>query len=301
MPPPRQSPSPPRKPHILTLRCRRQQSLRSTLHPRALQGQNPSLHNPRTLSPKADRWNRNARAQSTPTWMSNLVWLSQIAHPHLCPPSLCPLKHAKPHRPRLHHHCYHVRLHQHSPGPRDLNMRSQGPRRSGHLYNNPNRSPHSHLRRHLRLQIHCSCHLQEVLLGAIPASFTPTISLSRKLASIHTTSSCVDKKLAFFILRKFALQHCMVRADISKSPSVASITAGVPGALDDSFHSYKDAVTLYSAAFDQGLVHRVVEVRGVYDDEKFVPARPRRPRRSSESSIWDKVTDIDSVAAKWGG
>ena len=107
------------------------------------------------------------------------------------------------------------------------------------------------------------------MLGVIPVLFTPATLLGQKLASIHTMSSFVGKKLGFFILCKFALQHGMVPADISNRLSVAPITAGVPGALDNSFDSYKDAVTLYSVAFGQGLVHRVVEVRGAYDDENL--------------------------------
>jgi hypothetical protein len=83
--------------------------------------------------------------------------------------------------------------------------------------------------------------------------------------------------------------------------SVAPITTGVPGARSVSFDNHKAAAALYTAAFSQGLVHRIVAVGGAFDDETSIITRPRRPRRSSESSIWGKVTDINDVAAQWSG
>ena len=77
-----------------------------------------------------------------------------------------------------------------------------------------------------------------------------------------------------------------------------SVVEGVPGAICDSFDTYKSASTLYTAAFGQGLVRRVVEVGGIYDDDvKFVSPRQRRRRRSSKSSLWDKVSDINDATA----
>jgi hypothetical protein len=81
----------------------------------------------------------------------------------------------------------------------------------------------------------------------------------------------------------------------------ATVTYGVPRARSVPLDSHKAAVALYAAAFSEGLVRRVVEVGGEFDDQKRVPKTLRRPRRSSESSIWGKVTDIDGVAAQWGG
>jgi hypothetical protein len=80
---------------------------------------------------------------------------------------------------------------------------------------------------------------------------------------------------------------------------VDPITTGVPGARSVPLCDYNAAVALYAAASAEGLVQRVVEVGGVYDDEVLSPTKIRRPRRSSESSIWAKITDIDDVAAKW--
>jgi hypothetical protein len=79
------------------------------------------------------------------------------------------------------------------------------------------------------------------------------------------------------------------------------ITTGVPGARSIPLCDYNAAIALYSAAFAEGLVHQVVEVGGAYDDQVLSPIRARRPRRSSESSIWGKVTDIDEIAAEWVG
>jgi hypothetical protein len=76
---------------------------------------------------------------------------------------------------------------------------------------------------------------------------------------------------------------------------------GVPKAQSVPLDSHKAAVALYAAAFSEDLVRRVVEVGGEFDDQKCVPKTLRRPRRSSESSIWGKVTDIDGVATQWGG
>jgi hypothetical protein len=83
--------------------------------------------------------------------------------------------------------------------------------------------------------------------------------------------------------------------------SVLPIVTGVPNASTDSFIAYNDAYCLYVTAYDQGMVHRVVEVGGAYDDKQPVPKRLCRPCRSSESSIWGQVTDINEVAAQWGG
>jgi hypothetical protein len=82
---------------------------------------------------------------------------------------------------------------------------------------------------------------------------------------------------------------------------VLPIVTGVPDASIDSFVAHKDAYRLYIAAYDQGMVHRVVEVGGAYDDKQPVPKRLPRPHRSSESSIWGQVMDINEVAAQWGG
>jgi DNA-binding LacI/PurR family transcriptional regulator len=82
---------------------------------------------------------------------------------------------------------------------------------------------------------------------------------------------------------------------------VTPITTGVPGAQSVAFDNHKAAAALYTAAFSQGIVRRIVVIGGAFDDETSIITRSRRPRRSSESSIWGKVTDIDDVAAEWRG
>ena len=82
---------------------------------------------------------------------------------------------------------------------------------------------------------------------------------------------------------------------------VATITSGVPRARSVPLDSHAAAVALYAAALSEGLVRRVVEVGGEFNDQQRVPRMLRRPRRSSESSVWGKVTDINDVAAQWGG
>jgi hypothetical protein len=47
--------------------------------------------------------------------------------------------------------------------------------------------------------------------------------------------------------------------------SMAADIIGIPGTISDSFESYTSEFALYSATFDQGLVHRVVEDRGIYN------------------------------------
>jgi hypothetical protein len=82
---------------------------------------------------------------------------------------------------------------------------------------------------------------------------------------------------------------------------VAPIIARVPNTLTNSFAIHKDALALYTVAYDMGLIHHVVEVGGNYNDERAVRKRPRHPRKLSESSIWGQITDIDEIAAQWGG
>jgi hypothetical protein len=70
---------------------------------------------------------------------------------------------------------------------------------------------------------------------------------------------------------------------------------GGPGATVDTFDNYKDAFSLYSLAFDQGQVHRVVQVGCIYDQGVVTPSLPRRHYwLSGTSSIWGQVLDIDS-------
>jgi hypothetical protein len=42
----------------------------------------------------------------------------------------------------------------------------------------------------------------------------------------------------------------------------------------DTFDNYKDAFSLYCLAFDQGQVHRVVWVGGIYDQGVVTPSPP---------------------------
>jgi hypothetical protein len=83
--------------------------------------------------------------------------------------------------------------------------------------------------------------------------------------------------------------------------SVESLTEGVPGAHVDTFDSYDDAVALYTLAFGQGLVSRMVEAGGIHDQVAAPGSPPRRRRSSGESRLWDEVSDIDEIAAKWAG
>ena len=83
--------------------------------------------------------------------------------------------------------------------------------------------------------------------------------------------------------------------------SMAPITAGVPGVQSVAFDNHNTAAALYTAAFSQGIVRHIVAIGGAFDDETSITTRPRHPHRSSKSSIWGKVTDIDDVAAQWSG
>jgi hypothetical protein len=77
---------------------------------------------------------------------------------------------------------------------------------------------------------------------------------------------------------------------------------GVPGATVDTFDTYKDAFSLYFLAFDQGQVHHVVWVGGIYDQGVVTPSPPHRHHQlSGTSSIWGQVSDINSIAAQWSG
>jgi hypothetical protein len=83
---------------------------------------------------------------------------------------------------------------------------------------------------------------------------------------------------------------------------VLPITQEVPGATVDTFDNYKDAFSLYCLAFDQGQVHHVVRVGGIYDQGVVTLSPPRHHRRlSGTSSIWGQVLDIDYIAAQWSG
>jgi hypothetical protein len=76
---------------------------------------------------------------------------------------------------------------------------------------------------------------------------------------------------------------------------------GVPGATMDTFDNYEEAFALYSLAFDQGQVHRVVHVGGIHDQGPVAPSPPHRHRLSGTSSIWGQVSDINDIASQWSG
>jgi len=82
---------------------------------------------------------------------------------------------------------------------------------------------------------------------------------------------------------------------------VAAITQDIPGALQDAFPSYEDAVALYTAAFGIGHVHRVVEVDGIHDQNIAATPLIYQRRQSAESSIWGRVSYINNIAAEWEG
>lgn len=69
----------------------------------------------------------------------------------------------------------------------------------------------------------------------------------------------------------------------------------------DTFANYEDAAALYTLAFGQGHVHRIVEIGGIHDQATAAIVAPCRRRLSGTSSIWDKVSDIDDIAANWSG
>ena len=79
------------------------------------------------------------------------------------------------------------------------------------------------------------------------------------------------------------------------------ITNGVPRALIDTFTNYEDAAALYTLASSQEHVHQIVEIGDIHDHATTAIVAPCRRHLSGTSSIWDKVSDIDDIAANWSG
>jgi len=78
------------------------------------------------------------------------------------------------------------------------------------------------------------------------------------------------------------------------------IIDGVPGAVSDSFNDYSSVYALYSAAFDLGHVQWIVKVGSIYDNDSPSPAQ-RRHSASSETDLWESMSDINDAAGQWMG